>query len=330
MFDHKNKQANIAMLNERLLNKTLAMFEWENLPFPKLEFEKLLQQNGSCVVFEHENTFYCSNYGNSGDLDFYGNHTKVTITNHLLNKEFTLGENAILVRNDFLKVGLIPLLNHYHTLLTENEINLMMFGFSSRTPIILSASDDRTKQSAELFIKKLIGGELSVIGENPVFDGVKSLQLNNSANQLNSMIELHQYYKANLYHEIGLNANSIMKKERLVSGEVTANDESTYPYLYNMLENRLNFCKEFKEIFNIDIKVDFGSVWKAKAVENVDNIIEPLNEPLNEPINEPLNEPINGATNSSDEKALIETMLQDDNLADDEKALLLEMLENVS
>ena len=324
MYDYKSKQSNIAMLNERLLNKTLAMFEWENLPFPKLEFEKLLQKNGSCVVFKHDDVFYCSSYGNSGEIDFYGNHTKAIITNHLFTKEVTFGDDAILVRNDFLKIGLMPLLNHYHSLLIDNEINMVMYGYSSRTPIILSASDDRTKQSAELFIKKLINGELSVIGENPVFDGVKSLQLNNSTNQLKSMIELHQYHKANLYHEIGLNANAIMKKERLVSDEVAVNDESTYPYLYNMLENRLNFCEEFKEIFGIDIKVDFGSVWKAKAVENVDNIVVPSDEPLDEPLDEPSDEPLDEPSDepSDYENDLIDEMLKDGNLTDEEKEIL--------
>ena len=39
--------------------------------------------------------------------------------------------------------------------------------------MLISASDDKTKQSADLFLQKILDGEFSIIGENAFFKGVK-------------------------------------------------------------------------------------------------------------------------------------------------------------
>ena len=181
---------------------------------------------------------------------------------------------------------------------------------------------------------------MSVIAENPVFDGVKALNLTSNTTSFTSLIEYHQYLKGSLFHEIGLNASIVMKRERLTSGEVGANDELLYPFLYNMLENRLNACKDLQDKFNLTVSVDFGSIWKSKAIENVDNIVsretdnETSNEPTQEPTNEPKDDPtwqpqtekIDGQKTAQSEKTLILEMLQDESLSDDEIEILKGML----
>ena len=50
MYDYTRKAENLAMLNNRFLNKTLSMFEWGNLPVPKRELEKQLQKFGYSFI----------------------------------------------------------------------------------------------------------------------------------------------------------------------------------------------------------------------------------------------------------------------------------------
>ena len=302
------KEKNVNGLNRQMLVKTLSMFEWENLPdtIPKKELEKQLQVNGYSFITEIKGKLYALNGSLGGEVDEYGNATQITINNIALdfNETLSLKDDGVLICNDDLMLGLMPVFTRYNTMIMENDINLSMLGYSTRSQILLTASDNKSKASAELFIKKLINGDLSVIGENPIFDGVKALNLNsNGSSNFNSLIEFNQYLKGSLYNEVGIQANTVMKRERVNSEEVNANNDLLFPFIYNMLENRLNSIKVINEKYNQNIAVDFGSIWKVKAIEKVDNIVsretenEPINEPSNEPSNEPINEPINEPSN---------------------------------
>ena len=365
-----NKTGNVNTLTRYMLAKTLSMFEWENLPLtiPKKELEKQLQVNGYSFITEVKGELYALTGGLGGELDEYGNPTEITINNVALNFNETLSikDDGILIFNDDMEMGLIPLFTRYFSQIVENDINLSMLGISSRTPILLTASDTKSKASAELFLKRLTDGEFSVIGENPIFDGVKALNLNgNNTSTFNALIEYNQYLKGSLYNEIGINANSVMKRERLSNEEVKANDDTLFPFIYNMLANRLQSVERLNEKYGLNLAVDFGSIWKVKAIEKIDNIVsretdnapsdepinepsdepinepsdEPINEPSDEPINEPNNEPSTDSTKDSIDSYLTETtlseieqakeMLLDDTLTEDDRAELLTIIEDL-
>ena len=273
-----SKTENLAMLNRQMLVKTLSMFEWENLPptIPKKELERQLQTVGYSFITEINGELYALTGGLGGEVDAYGNYTEITINNVALNfnKTLSLKDDGVLICNDDLMIGLLPVFTRYNSMIVENDINLSMLGLSSRSQILLTASDTKSKASAELFLKRLTDGELSVIGENPIFDGVKALSLNtNSTNNFNSLIEFNQYLKGSLYNEVGIQANTVMKRERVNSDEVNANNDLLFPFIYNMLENRLTAIKAINEKYSENIAVDFGSIWKVKAIEKVDNIV---------------------------------------------------------
>ena len=322
-----SKAENLAMLNRQMLVKTLSMFEWENLPptIPKKELERQLQTMGYSFITEINGKLYAFTGGLGGEIDVYGNPTEITINNVALNfnKTLSLKDDGVLICNDDLMIGLLPVFTRYNSMIVENDINLSMLGLSSRSQILLTASDTKSKASAELFLKRLTDGELSVIGENPIFDGVKALSLNtNSNNNFNSLIEYNQYLKGSLYNEVGIQANTVMKRERVNSEEVNANNDLLFPFIYNMLENRLTAITQLNEKYSLEIAVDFGSIWKVKAIEKVDNIVndvsrgtdnEPINEPLNEPLNEPSNEPQNEPQNEPSNEPINEPINEPSN-----------------
>ena len=360
------KEKNVNGLNRQMLVKTLSMFEWENLPstIPKKELERQLQTIGYSFITEVEGELYAFTGGLGGEIDVYGNPTEITINNVALNfnKTLSIKDDGVLICNDDLTLGLMPVFTRYNTMIMENDINLSMLGYSTRSQILLTASDNKSKASAELFIKKLINGDLSVIGENPIFDGVKALNLNtNGSSNFNSLIEFNQYLKGSLYNEVGIQANTVMKRERVNSEEVNANNDLLFPFIYNMLENRLTAIKQLNEKYSLTVAVDFGSIWKVKAIEKVDNIVsretdkepsnepsqepsqepnnEPSNEPSNEPINEPNNEPNNEPSNEVGQyldKAIEqdiadakEMLASGDGLTDDDKKELMELIETL-
>ena len=284
MFNYKDKAKNLKVLNNYMLAKTLSMFEWENLPLtiPYKELEKLLQINGFAFITKCNNELYAFNGALGGEQDAYGNPTKFIISNpHLkFNESLDVEKDGVLIYNDDLAMGLIPLLDRYNTFLVENDINMMMYGYNSRTQKLISASDDKTKASAQLAIRKAIDGDIEVIGESIIFDGVKVHSgATNNGLSITNLTEFHQYIKGTLFNELGLSANFNMKRERLTAGEAEMGDDSNYPFIYNMLKCRLKAIEKINEMFATDIKIQFGSVWAKTSNEVIDDKINPEIDP---------------------------------------------------
>lgn len=275
-YDYKRKGRNIKQLNLYMFAKTLGMFEWFNLPetIPHRELERQLQMQGFSFITKVDDKLYCFTGGLGGELDEYYNPTKITINNpHLkFNKTLDVKTDGVLIWNDDFKLGLYPLFEKQNTLLVENDINMMVWGYNSRATRLISAPDDKTKTSAEAYLKKIIDGELSVIGENALFEGIK-VQTGNGAGgvSIQEMVAYHQYLKSNLLQEIGLSSAFNMKKERLISSEVDQGEDALFPFVYNMMQNRMMAVDAINEMYGTELDVDFGSVWHYKNKKLVDD-----------------------------------------------------------
>lgn len=274
-YDFKNKKGNIDTLNNYMLAKTLSMFEYDELPdtLPTVELERLLQTVGYAFVFKHEGEIYSASGGLGGQPDVYGNPTEIVIANPALklNKTFNLKDDGVLFINDSMKQGLMPHFTKYNTLLVENDINLVLHGYNSRSQRLISASDARTKESAEHYINKLVDGELTVIGENAMFEGIRvQVASTGSTDAIRGMLEYHQYLKSELYNEVGLSQSHQMKRERLVAAEVEQIRDALFPLVYDMMKCRIKALEKFNDMFEQDVKIDFGSVWHVVLKDFVD------------------------------------------------------------
>lgn len=279
-YNYKDKAKNVLMLNQYMLAKTLSMFEWENLPetIPYKELEKMLQTHGYAFVTKVEDRLYCFTGGVGGEPDVYGNATTITISNPALkfNKTLDLKKDGVLILNDDMQLGLLPIYTKHNTMIAENDINMIMWGYNSRSQRVISASDDKTKDSAQAYLDKVVEGELGVIGENAILEGVKIHGANSSQGvSITTMIEFQQYQKASLYNEVGLSANFNMKRERLIDSEVEAGEDSLFPFVFNMMKCRLKGIEQINEMYQTDINIDFGSVWHFKNKELVDDVVDP-------------------------------------------------------
>ena len=265
-YDIKDKQANVTTQINYMLNKSLNMFEWHGLPdsIPERELERILQTSGYSGFAEVNGELYALWGGLGGVQDAYYRPTLMTVANPALNlsKEYTLGEDMVLMRNDDTMQGITPIYAKYGTLMNENELTLYISLINKRAETIISVSDDNTAESAKQYLKNLEEGNLGYITESKLFDSLTvNSAKNNSSNNLNELIELQQYLKANLYNEIGLNANYNMKRERLNTSEVEMNSEALYPLVDNMLYNRRLAVEEINEKFGTNISVEFNSSW---------------------------------------------------------------------
>ena len=273
MYDFKNKSLNVRNTKEYMFIKTLGMFDYDGLPdtLPEEEMERILQEQGATFIYEHNGEIYAFPPHYSGVRDMYDRPTEINVNSVYLDLSKTVPiDEGVLIRNDDYSKGLTDLFDKHTFLLNENEISMTMNTINNRIQNIMSAGDDRTKASAEQFLQKIEDGDLSVIGENQLFEGLKvhNAQSNNSTS-ITNLFEFQQYIKASMYNEVGIDLNFNMKRERLNSGEVSQNAEMLFPLVNNMFRNRKEGIEKLNEKFNLSVTFDYGSIWKKRDDENV-------------------------------------------------------------
>lgn len=266
------------------LDRLQSMFKWEGLPdtIPQKWLESYLLVDGQCAVINTDRGLFATNGGMGEDPNEYYIPTKYIVTNPYLpeksssGRNYTIsgeGQDAVLVRNDIYTVGLMPMILKYCTQMVENDITMGIADIWARATIAISAVDDQTKESAEQWLKNLQKGKLGVIGEAPFLaaNQNENLRVNNIgtvAGTLTDLIEYHQYLKAGLYNDIGLNSNYNMKREAIMSNETKLNDDALHPLIDTMLACRKEAAEEINRLFGTNISVEFNSAWEDNEKEN--------------------------------------------------------------
>ncbi len=282
-YVYNDKDKNINDYIMYFLNRFQSIFKYEGLPdsIPQRNIELMLQCNGHCCISEVDGFLYAFTGGLGGEPNVYYMPTIYTVSNPYLNfsKNLKINEECIVIHNDTMYMGLLPLLQRYCNLLVENDISINIATINSRIISILTALSDNAKESAEEYIENIKNGELGVIGDTGIF-GESDIDLLTS-NQgrtgiLTDLIELQQYTKASLYNDMGLNANYNMKRESLNSAESQLNNDMLLPYIDDMLRCRQICFDEVNKKYGTNIKVSLFSAWEDNEIE-----IEKAQETIN-------------------------------------------------
>lgn len=265
----KNKDSALNTFMQRVLCMTSKMFEYTGTPetMPPVELEKILQTSGNVGIAKVNGDLYALQGSRGGECDAYYWGKDFVVANPWLklDKTFKIDKDIVVINNTPFADSILPIIGKYGVLYTDAVITLNMTTILTRITMLISASDDKTKQSAESFLQKILDGDFSVIGENAFFKGVNMQTPPSQSNQqITQLIETLQYYKASMFNDLGLNANYNMKRERLNTQEVSMNIDALMPYVDAMLTERVEGVKRVNEMFGTDISVTLGSSWKIE------------------------------------------------------------------
>lgn len=282
----KDKKTSTASFYTYNLLRTLKMFEYKNLPetIPYEILETYLQTGGVCLFTKHNDEYYVFQGTLGGEPDVYYRPSQFIVSNpHLsLNKIYNIGEDCVLMRNDPLWYGLSQLNSRYSYMLAENLLTMRTADVMLRISAMLSASDEKTKASGEMYIKNIEDGKISVIAEQAFLDGIKmQTPPTNNGSYLTQFIELHQFLTGTFFHEIGINANFNMKREAINEAESSINENSLLPLCEVMLMVRKQDVEKINEMYGLDIQVEFSSAWE-KMMEEIELEHEQMLSQLNE------------------------------------------------
>lgn len=262
-----------------MLNRTQSMFKWNGLPktIPQRNLELMLQMHGNIGIASVDGLLYAFIGGLGGEPNPYYMPTLYTVANPSLklSKNFVIDEDIIIIPNDSLYIGLLPMFERYASAITETELSMIDANINSRIVSLLTAGDDKTKASAEKYIEDIISGKVGVIASEEFLGGLKTQPYANTGhNVITDLIELEQYLKASWFNELGLNANYNMKRESINSGESQLNNDMLLPLIDDMLKQRQEGAEKVNDMFGTSITVELASSWE----DNQEEIDKALNE----------------------------------------------------
>lgn len=271
-FDTTDKETLKRTIIYNMLDKTLSMFKYTGLPdtIPQKDLEIILQINSHATFTRVDGKLYAfaSNLGGIPNPYYLPTLSIVANPSLKFNKELEIDKDCVVVLNDHLYQGLTPMFDKYANLLVESEISLKYAIMNARIPSIIQADNETSRESAELFFKKLYEGkEYGIITSNAFFDGIKSMDFY-PAPQITQLIESIQYIKGSWYNELGLNSTFNMKREVLNEAEALQNNDILRPTIDMMLECRKIGMEKVNEMFGTNISVEFNEVWKDKDKSN--------------------------------------------------------------
>ena len=229
--DIQDKIGAVKYYTAQMLNRTQSIFKYTGLPdtIPQRILELYLQTNGFACFAKVEDNLYVFFGGLGGTPDEYYQPTICTVANPYLkfNKMLEIDKDCVIVKNDSLYMGLLPMFNRYATLISENDVTIRLAEINARIIELIGTSDDKTYKSAVAFLKQIEKGNLGIIAESAFLDGIKTLPYasSGSTNNITQLIELQQYLKASLFNDLGLSANYNMKREAINSGEARLGED---------------------------------------------------------------------------------------------------------
>lgn len=273
----KNKQMLVDSYFKYMMNKTLKMFKYKDLPktLPQRELELILQICRFAIFTEVKGELFVFYGGLAGMPNEYYQPTQAIVTNPYLKYSEVLNlddyikdnGNAVVGWNDSLHIGLYPLNTRYASLLAETDLTLKYLLVNMRFNNILTADDDAMKESLNKMYEDVEEGTgFGIVVTKQFMEestlGKIDLRANSSQMQLKDVIETKQYLMGSWLNEIGLNANYNMKRESINESEADLNEDALLPLIDDMLEQRKIMVENINKKFGTNISVELSSSWQ--------------------------------------------------------------------
>lgn len=292
IYNLKDKEMHIAMITAYMLDRLSRIFKINGLPdtMPEREIKLMLLTNGniwtqqinkSQLTGDYESGVYGFTGALGGEPSIYLTPTRYITANPrlLTGIDSVIGVDGVLIRNDSLMIGVLPVINKYATLLAESWLSLQKILINSRHVGVGSAQSQKLANQLKEYFKAIEAGEDFVIVDKILAmetEGVKIQPLaQTSVNAISQQIEAIQYIWSMMLMEIGLNSNFNMKRESLNAEETELNNDSLTPFIDDMHECWDKGWNDFNDMFGYSVSVDFDSAWKdrqllIKADDNIE------------------------------------------------------------
>lgn len=259
-----------------LLNRVINMFTWENLPdtIDEQIMNFWLFVTGRVVFTEFKGKLYALNGNYGGYPNEYYLPTEFVIANPILgSKNVKLDVDGVAMFNSdtdkyptqTMTGGLYPILTLTANMLADCVTTISSALKNGRVQTAFICKDDTVRIAGEKVLKQLYNGNPAVMIDDTILNCISPIKMADNtsvATILQQTVETYQFWLANFYNSIGVNANFNMKRERLNTAEVNINDSALFVNVVNMLNNRQQAVDKINAMFGTNISVEISPEWQ--------------------------------------------------------------------
>lgn len=248
----------------RLMELSISMFEWKNLPatIDSRFLELTLFSDGMCVFFKDDILGYLALKTTiGGRLNVYQIPTDRTAYASNGYQKHLNGDDSVIIFNNMIHTNSLLDVEIYAKRLYNLDRAIDVNANAQKTPILITC-----EESQRLTLKNMY---MQYDGNQPVIFADKNLNPNSlKVLTTGSPYVADKLYmlKTQIWNEaltyLGISNLNIQKKERLVSDEVTRNQGGVIASRYSRLNARRQACEEINKMFGLDIDVDYRQDYR--------------------------------------------------------------------
>lgn len=273
-------QLNFEFYFTQLLNKTMGLFKWKNLP-STINEEFLMEQLILCgkVCFTQFNSnLYALNGSEGGEPNCYYQPTDFIIANPILGSKTVKvrnkdGSNSIeqldgivvaLTKTDYLNDtitgGLYRLIYQTAGLLADNVSSLNISQINGRIAQLWTVDNDAEARTIEEIIRDMYEGHpYRVVTQNLLEKvGMVPAAQTGQTNTLLNLIEVHRAVLQDYFSELGIGYAGNMKRERVNEAEIGLQKGNLDISIYTMIQSLKEGIEKVNELFGTDISVELN------------------------------------------------------------------------
>lgn len=244
----------------RLMELSLAMFEWRNVPdeIDTRFLELILFSEGKAIFFRDEylEEYLALQFTMSGPLDVY--HIPINRRAFAVNgyqRELN-SKDSVIIFNNMLhlpsKAQVETMARRLYNFDRTIDVNIN----AQKTPLLIICDDSQRLTMRNLY-KSYDGNEPVIYGTKALnIDGLKTLKTD-APYVADRVYQLKADYWNEALTYLGISNTNVTKHERMNRDEVTRNLGGVFASRFSRLDERRRACEKINKMFGLDMWVDF-------------------------------------------------------------------------
>lgn len=248
----------------RLMELSISMFEWVNLPetIDERFLELTLFGDGQAVFFKDETIGHlCLQCAASGELNVYRTPIKRrAYADNGYQKELT-DKDSVIIWNNMLRQNSIIPVEDFSRKLWNIDRAIIINANAQKTPILINCNE-KQRLSLENVYMKYEGNQPFIFGNKDLDISSFNVLKTDAPYVADKLYQLKTQYWNEALTYLGISNTNTQKKERMLTDEVIRNMGGTIASRYSRLNARRQACEEINKMFGLDIDCQFREDYR--------------------------------------------------------------------
>lgn len=173
--------------------------------------------------------------------------------------------------------GFYDLIHQTATLLADNLVSISCAQINSRVQNFVLAKSDTQAETGEVALKKLYSGKPFTVLQSDIMENIEIMPAfsGSPSHSLTELVELNNYILSDFLKKIGVCANVTMKRERLITDEVTAQNDFVALSLTELIGSWQRGFDEVNELYPELIEEPFAVSVNPAIVKTLLDLFAP-------------------------------------------------------